>query len=67
MGLSQYKDAFAGEQISGDILVDLEDKEHILQKDLGMSAELHRLRLMKVIRGEYSAQNYLQQSFTTST
>lgn len=67
MVLSQYKEAFAREQISGDILVDLEDKEHILKNDLGMTTELHRLRLMKVIRGEHSAQTYLQQSFTAST
>lgn len=67
MVLSQYKEAFAREQISGDILVDLEDKEHILKNDLGMTTELHRMRLMKVIRGERSAQTYLQQSFTTNT
>ena len=67
MVLSQYKEAFAREQISGDILVDLEDKEHILKDDLGMTTELHRMRLMKVIRGERSAQTYLQQSFTAST
>ena len=60
MNLAQYKQAFATEQISGDILADLRDKEHILKNELGVVSELHRLRLMKVIRGEHSVLHYVE-------
>ena len=62
MGLSKYKEAFAVEHISGDILVELEGKEDILKNELGVRVELHRMRLMKMIRGEHSARDYLKQT-----
>ena len=62
MGLSKYKEAFEVERISGDILVELECKEDILKNELGVTVELHRMRLLKIIRGEHSAREYLKQT-----
>ena len=57
MGLSQYKDTFMSEQITGEILLEID--EDVLQNELGVRSKLHRLRLMKVIRGQHSAQNII--------
>ena len=57
MHLAQYKDVFASEQITGEVLAELD--EEILQKELGVSVKIHRVRLMKVINGKYSVQQIL--------
>ena len=57
MHLAQYKDVFASEQITGEVLAELD--EEILQKELGVSVKIHRIRLMKVINGKYSVQQIL--------
>ena len=57
MHLAQYKDVFASEQITGEVLAELD--EEILQKELEISVKIHRIRLMKVINGKYSVQQIL--------
>ena len=57
MGLSQYRDAFASERLSGEILAEL--NEDILQHELKITNKIHRLRLMKVIQGQHCAQSLL--------
>ncbi len=58
MNLSQYKAAFAKEMISGEIL--LECNEMDLEKELGVTSKIHRIRLMKVVDGHHSAKNILE-------
>ena len=59
-GLSQYRDIFTRETMTGDIL--LECNEDILKDELGIESKLHRIKLMKLINGHHSAQSYLQGS-----
>ena len=61
MNLGQYKQAFVEQQVSGDVLVDLTESM-LSSKELGIESDLHRLRLMKVIRGEPSAHRQLKDS-----
>ena len=49
MGLAQYKDIFARERITGDVLSELSEED--LQHELGITSRIHRIRLMKVITG----------------
>jgi len=58
MKLSQYKETFEVEQISGDVLMDCD--EELLEKDLGVSKKVHRIRLMKIVQGQHSAKNILE-------
>ena len=53
MQLREYKGKFNSEQVSGAIMIDIDDS--ILKEELGISSRLHRLRLLKVISGEHSA------------
>ena len=57
MGLQVYKDKFLEENITGDIFCNLDDE--ILEKELGVHSRLHRLRLLKIARGETDARQYL--------
>ena len=61
MNLGQYKEAFEQQQVSGDVLVDLTETM-LCSEELGVDSDLHRLRLMKVIRGEPSAHRFLKDS-----
>ena len=60
MELSQYKEAFLKEQISGDILLQCDNQ--ILEVELKISSRLHRLRLMQVIDGKAPVQQFLHDS-----
>ena len=40
MDLGQYREAFLREQVSGEILVELD--EGVLQQELGITSKLHR-------------------------
>lgn len=53
MNLSQYSEVFINEQIDGEVLAQCD--ENILQHELNICATIHRVRLMKVITGKYSA------------
>ena len=57
MKLQQYLPRFQEEEISGDLLLEL--NEEILQKELGVENQIHRMRIMKLINGDYSAEGYL--------
>ena len=53
MHLGMYKPVFEREAITGDLLLELDDS--ILETELGIQLRLHRMKLMKLITGEYSA------------
>jgi len=57
MDLTQYKEKFTREHITGEILTELD--EDILLHELGVSSKIHRIRLMKVINGQHSVQHIL--------
>lgn len=60
MHLAEYRPAFEREFIDGQILSSLTDG--MLLQDLQVSTELHRLRLMKVIKGEKSVRAFLHKT-----
>ena len=57
MDLSQYKETFIREHVTGEILLELDDSD--LQSELGMTSKIHRIRLLKLIQGIHSAQSIL--------
>lgn len=57
MDLMQYKEVISREHIDGEILCDLDEQS--LESDLGVAVKLHRVRLMKVITGCHSAEQFL--------
>ena len=57
MNLNAYKDAFDEEQIDGETMACL---SHEMLIELGVSKSLHRLRLMKIITGQTSAETILK-------
>lgn len=57
MGLTQYKEMFHREHITGNLLVQCSDET--LKKELGIEKKLHRMRLMEVISGQKSAKDLL--------
>ena len=61
MNLGQYRQKFEEQQVSGDVLVDLTDSM-LRGPELGVNSDLHRMRLIKVIRGEPSAHRVLKDS-----
>ena len=58
MNLSQYKDKFWAECMTGGLLLTCTDD--MLEKDLGVTSKLHRIRLGKLISGEDSALSILK-------
>ena len=59
MDLKQYTSTFKSEHVTGDILIECDDD--VLKVELGVSSKLHRLRLLKVIKGQYSCKAYLKE------
>ena len=57
MGLQIYKDKFHQEKITGDIFCNIDDD--ILEKELGVHSRLHRMRLLKLAKGDTDARQYL--------
>ena len=51
--MSQYKTKFVEEQIGGDILIECD--ENVLEKELGVSLKIHRVKLLQVMTGQKSA------------
>ena len=49
MNLGQYKKKFEEEQISGSLLLEIDDD--ILQNELGVTSKLHRLKILRIIEG----------------
>lgn len=57
MGLEEYQEAFRRQQLNGDLFSDCD--EDILVNELKVTSRLHRMRLMRVISGQYSVQDIL--------
>ena len=57
--LSQYRPRFEEESIDGSILIDCDD-ENTLEKELGITMKIHRLKLLQIIRGDISAQRLIE-------
>ena len=57
MGMEQYRETFRKQQINGDILTDCDDD--ILQNELKITSRLHRIRLLRIISGQYSVQKIM--------
>ena len=57
MGMEQYRETFIKQQINGDILTDCDDD--ILQNELKITSRLHRIRLLRIISGQYSVQKIM--------
>ena len=57
MGLSQYKNNFIAERVSGEILLECDDQ--VLQDELCIPSKIHRIRLIKVISGIHSAKSII--------
>ena len=57
MGLGQYQQKIVEEQISGEILLECDDS--VLQEEIGITSKIHRIRLMKIIHGQHSAETLL--------
>ena len=52
MDMSQYRQSFRREQVTGVVLALVDDD--ILKTDLSVSSKLHRTRLLKIVSGEVS-------------
>ena len=61
MQLEDYKESFKSEKIDGEVLSSLTEAD--LMHELNIQKRLHRVRLMKVIEGVYSAEEYLTQLY----
>lgn len=59
MNLSQYREIFEMESITGEVLAECDD-EDILEYELGVKTKLHRIRLMKLIAGCYPVAEILR-------
>ena len=55
MDLTQYKENFEREHISGEVLIECD--EDVLMQELGILSKLHRIRLLKIISGQQSAKD----------
>lgn len=56
MNLSQYKDIFEIECITGEILVECD--ENVFEKELCITNRLHIIRLMKLVKGQISVMSF---------
>ena len=52
MDMSQYRQVFQREQVSGAVLCMVDDQ--MLREDLMVSSKIHRVRLLKVVTGQVS-------------
>lgn len=57
MGLGQYVGVVKEERLDGEIFQDLD--EEMLTHEMGMASRIHRLKVLKLISGDYDARNYL--------
>ena len=62
MGLKQYMTVIQKEKIDGEIFLELD--ETTLTQELGVTSRIHRLKLLKLIGGEYSAHTYYKEQAT---
>ena len=52
IGLSEYKDVFIKEGITGSLLSEL--NEEILETELNIKSQIHRMKLMRIMEGRQS-------------
>ena len=52
LGLSKYKNKFSEENITGSLLSEFD--EEILEKELGITSRIHRIKLLRIIDGRQS-------------
>ncbi|XP_019854540.1 PREDICTED: uncharacterized protein LOC109583561 [Amphimedon queenslandica] len=57
MGLKQYAATFSNELVDGKLFFELDDV--MLEEDLSVTSRLHRLRMMRIIRGEQHVNDFL--------
>lgn len=57
MDLKQYTTNFKMEHITGDILLECNDE--VLEKELGVTMKVHRIRLMNIIIGKQSVKTVM--------
>lgn len=57
MGLGQYVGVVKQEALDGKIFLDLD--EDILTREMGVASRIHRLKVLKVISGDYDARNFI--------
>ena len=50
MNLGSYKEKFSAEQIDGVLLLSCDNE--ILEYELGVTSRLHRMRMLKLIKGD---------------
>ena len=56
MGLSKYKEQFIKERITGSLLSEFD--EEILETELNIKSRIHRIRLMKIMEGRQSIDEF---------
>ena len=56
MGLSEYKDIFIKEGITGGLLSEFD--EEILETELNIKSRIHRKKLMRIIQGHQSINEF---------
>ena len=56
MGLSEYKEHFIKEGITGSLLSDFD--EEILETELNIKSRIHRIKLMRVMDGRQSIDEF---------
>ena len=57
VGLDAYIEVFKAECISGDILQEIDDS--VLNNELGIRSKLHRIRMMRLINGQFPHSTYV--------
>ena len=65
LNLAAYKRAFSRNQISGELLMLC--NEEVLEKELGVTSKLHRMKIMALIQGRSSVWKYLDGTHQASS
>ena len=60
VGLGMHKEVFEKEKVDGLLLCKCSD--HVLEEDLKMTSQLHRLKLLGFISGEVDVRNVMERS-----
>ena len=58
--MMQYTETFKNEDVNGKVLLECDDE--VLANDLKVASKLHRIKLLKVVSGEFSAKQIMQRS-----
>lgn len=57
MGLEQYVAIIQKEALDGEIFLELDEKT--LSQEMGVASKIHRIKLLKLISGDYDARDYV--------